>query len=379
MNAEFFSVTAWDAATAARRGVLRTPHGEVETPVFMPVGTRGAVKTMTPALLDELGARLILGNTYHLLTRPGMDIMRAAGGLHRFMAWPRVILTDSGGFQVYSLAELRNITDRGVAFQSHVDGAKLFIGPEESMRIQQTLGSDIAMAFDECPPSTADRSLIETAVERTLNWADTCWESNRRFNENGVRQRLFAIAQGGTHDDLRARCIDVLLRTEFPGYAIGGLAVGEPVETMYRVTQFCCERLPTDKPRYLMGVGTPEDVLNSVMRGIDMFDCVLPTRNARNGEAFTDSGDLPVKAGRYKDDFRPLQDGCACYTCRTFSRAYLRHLFNVGESLAGQLLTIHNLHFYLALMNDIRAAISGNTLAQFAKAFMEKRSNGAME
>ena len=375
MNASF-QVETNDPHSAARTAVLRTAHGQVATPVFMPVGTRGAVKTLTPAGLEQLGVQMILGNTYHLLTRPGMDVIGAAGGLHAFMNWQRPILTDSGGFQVFSLAGLRTMTDKGAAFQSHVDGAHLFIGPAESMQIQQVLGSDIAMVFDECPPSTAARSVIGTAVNRTLLWARECAELNRAFNAAGHAQHLFAIVQGGTHDDLRAQCIEELRRTPFAGFAIGGLAVGEPAEEMYRVAAFCCERLPQEQPRYLMGVGTPEDILACVMRGVDMFDCVMPTRNARNGMAFTDAGDVPVKAGRYKQDFAPLQQGCACSTCRTFSRAYLRHLLNVGESLGGQLLTIHNVQFYMTLMDNIRQAIRAGNLGAFAAKFVEKRKAG---
>ena len=371
-----FSVIDTDAGTAARTGVLHTPHGDVRTPVFMPVGTRAAVKTLTPRVISELGAEIILGNTYHLLTRPGPEIIEKAGGLHRFMAWDKPILTDSGGFQVYSLAGLRNITDEGAEFNSHIDGRKLFIGPREAMEIQQKLGSDIAMVFDECPPSTADISVVEQAVRRSVTWAGDCFELNREFNREGRRQLLFAIVQGGTNAPLRLQCIDQLCALPFAGYAIGGLAVGEENEEMYRITELCCEHLPHDKPRYLMGVGTPDDIVHAVMRGVDMFDCVMPTRNARNGSAFTDRGSIPVKSGRYKEDFTPVQDGCACYTCRTFSKAYIRHLLNVNESLGGQLLTIHNIFYYLTLMNDMRAAIEQNRLAEFAREFFARRSAG---
>jgi len=339
-----------------------------------PTGTRAAVKTLTPLMLAELGAEIILGNTYHLHTRPGAALIQSFGGLHRFMAWPRAILTDSGGFQVFSLAELRNISDDGVTFQSHIDGARLFIGPREAMQIQRQLGADIIMAFDECPPATAPRRVIEDAVARTLRWARTCRDEHQRARDAGNAQALFGIVQGGTHDDLRRACAEELLALEFPGYAIGGVAVGETPEEMARITGVCCALLPPDKPRYLMGVGRPEDILAAVLRGVDMFDCVLPTRNARNGEAFTSDGDLPIKAGRFKDDPNPVEAGCACYTCRTFSRAYIRHLFNVGESLGGMLLTIHNLHFYLQLMRDIRAAITAGTLAAFAAQLSARRA-----
>lgn len=369
-----FIIMARDGASAARTGRLHTPHGVVQTPVFMPVGTRAAVKTLTPLMLEELGAEIILGNTYHLHTRPGADLVAAFGGLHRFMAWPRAILTDSGGFQVFSLADLRNITDDGVTFQSHIDGARVFIGPREALRIQHQLGADIIMCFDECPPATAPRAVIEQAVARTLRWARVCRAEQARAAEGGTQQALFGIVQGGTHDDLRRQCAEELVALGFPGYAIGGVAVGEPPEEMARITQVCCAVLPPDKPRYLMGVGRPEDMLAAVACGVDMFDCVLPTRNARNGEAFTPDGDVPVKAGRFKDDAQPVQPGCTCYTCRTFTRAYIRHLFNVGESLGGMLLTMHNLHFYLRMMEEVRAAITTGTFLQYARAFMARRA-----
>lgn len=369
-----FTIHARDRGSAARCGQLHTPHGVVQTPVFMPVGTRAAVKTLTPHMLDELGAEIILGNTYHLHVRPGADVIASFGGLHHFMAWPRAILTDSGGFQVFSLAELRNITDQGVTFQSHIDGTRLFIGPRESMRIQQQLGADIIMAFDECPPATAPRDVIAGAVARTLRWARVCRDEHARAADAGNQQALFGIVQGGTHEDLRRACAEELLTLDFTGYAIGGVAVGEPPEEMARITQICCALLPDDRPRYVMGVGRPEDILAAVQCGVDMFDCVLPTRNARNGEAFTPDGDLPVKAGRFKDDPNPVQPGCTCYTCRTFSRAYIRHLFNVGESLGGMLLTIHNVHFYLRMMAAVRAAIAAGTFVDYAAAFIARRA-----
>jgi len=368
-----YTVEHTDADCSARTGALHTPHGVVHTPVFMPVGTRAAVKTLTPRVVEELGAEIILGNTYHLLTRPGPEIVEKAGGLHTFMSWNGPILTDSGGFQVFSLAGLRNMTDEGAWFNSHIDGQKLFLGPNESMKIQQQLGSDVAMVFDECPPSNAERGVIEQAVQRSVDWASTCYERNREHNGDELRQLLFAIVQGGTIDDLRLQCIEELLKKPFHGYAIGGLAVGEVNEEMYRVAELCCNHLPKEKPRYLMGVGTPEDIINAVLRGVDMFDCVMPTRNARNGTAFTDIGNIPVKSGRYKDDFTPVQENCECYTCRTFSKAYIRHLLNVNESLGGQLLTIHNLHFYLQMMKDIREAIRGDRLREFAREFVGRR------
>ncbi|MCX7846696.1 MAG: tRNA guanosine(34) transglycosylase Tgt [bacterium] len=369
-----FQILAQDAHSAARIGRLRTPHGIVHTPAFMPVGTRAAVKTLTPNLLTDLGAEIILGNTYHLHVRPGASLIASLGGLHRFMAWPRPILTDSGGFQVFSLADLRNVTDEGVTFQSHIDGTRLFIGPREAIQIQHQLGADIIMTFDECPPATAPRSVVADAVARTTRWARICLEEHQHAYAEENQQALFAIVQGGTFDDLRRRCVDELLALDFPGYAIGGVAVGEPQEEIERITALCAELLPQDRPRYLMGVGRPEDILGAVQSGIDLFDCVLPTRNARNGEAITADGDLPIKAGRFKDDPNPVQPGCTCYTCRTFSRAYLRHLFNVGESLGGMLLTIHNVHFYLQLMADIRAAISSGTLSHYATQLRERRA-----
>jgi len=369
-----FKLEHKDRFSSARSGVLKTQHGKIKTPVFMPVGTRAAVKTLTPRVIEELGSQVILGNTYHLLTRPGPDIIKKAGGLHKFMMWGKPILTDSGGFQVYSLGDLRKISDKGVEFRSHIDGTKHFLGPNESMDIQQKLGSDIAMVFDECPPSMAKPEVIAKAVNRTLRWAEECYESNRKFNEKGNNQLLFGIVQGGTLDEFRLNCIEELKKIPFPGFAIGGLAVGEKPEEMYRVTELCCNNLPEDKPRYLMGVGKPEDIVESIKRGVDMFDCVMPTRNARNGSAFTDTGMVQVKAGRYKEDFTPIQDGCECYTCRTFTKAYVRHLLNVGESLGGQLVTIHNIHYYLKLTSDIRKAIEGDNFLEFEKEFYKKRT-----
>ncbi len=359
-----FEILARDSATQARCGRLHTPHGTVSTPAFMPVGTAATVKTMTPAELDAIGAHIILSNTYHLSLRPGVEIIEQAGGLHRFMAWPGPILTDSGGYQVFSLAPLRKITEHGVHFQSHIDGAPLFLGPVEAMRIQKTLGSDIAMAFDECTPFPASRKQVEQAVDRTRRWAELCLEQER-----APGQMLFAIVQGGMHRDLRERSAGDLTRLAFDGFAIGGLSVGEPEETMLDVLEWVAPGLPPKKPRYLMGVGLPGQIVRSVARGIDMFDCVLPTRLARHGTAIVDGGTLPIKAGRFKADFQPLDPHCSCYTCRTFTRAYIRHLLNANEILGLRLLTLHNLHYYLRLMDAIRERIRAGTFAEFAQNF----------
>jgi queuine tRNA-ribosyltransferase len=369
-----FTLEHADATSAARCGQLATRHGTVETPVFMPVGTRGAVKTLTPRVLEELGVQMVLGNTYHLLLRPGVEIVAAHGGLHAFMGWNGPILTDSGGFQVFSLAPLRTMTDTGATFASHIDGTRFFLGPTEATEIQWQLGADIIMAFDECPPSNETHAAVALAVERTITWAQQCRMRHAELVEGNDGQALFAIVQGGVCDDLRRHCAEALMEMDFAGYAIGGLAVGESHAEMYRVTELCCELLPAERARYLMGVGTPDDIVEAVLRGVDMFDCVMPTRNARNGMAFTDLGDIPVKAGRFKDDERPVQPGCECYTCRTFSRAYIRHMLNVGESLGGQLLTIHNLHFYMQLMRDLRAAIGADRGREFAAAFRARRA-----
>ena len=353
-----------DVGTSARLGELQTAHGTVHTPVFMPVGTRATVKTLAPRDLHDLGAEIILGNTYHLFLRPGTEIVRAAGGLHRFMAWDRPILTDSGGYQVFSLAKLRRIVPEGVHFQSHIDGSPLFLGPVEAMRIQADLGADIAMVFDECTPYPATREQAAESLDLTLSWARACREQPR-----AQAQQVFGIVQGGMYEDLRKRCADELTRLQFDGYALGGLSVGEPPEDMFRVLEATVPYLPAEKPRYLMGVGTPSQIVEAVARGIDMFDCVLPTRVARNGGAYTDRGLVQIKAGRFKDDFSPIDPDCECYTCRTFTRAYLRHLLNVNEILGLQLMTLHNVHYYLRLIDRIRDAISAGTFAAFQSRF----------
>lgn len=353
-----FHLLKQDAQSKARLGKIETHHGSIETPIFMPVGTRGSVKTLTNRQLLDIDAQIILGNTYHLMLRPGMEIMQKAGGLHAFMNWPRPILTDSGGFQIFSLASLNKVKEDGVYFQSHIDGSRHFLGPKESMEIQKIIGSDIVMAFDECSPYPADRKRVEKAMERTLVWGKAC-----RNYELQQHQSLFGITQGGMYDDLRIQSTQDLVALDFDGYAIGGLSVGEPAERMYRMIELSEPYLPKHKPRYLMGVGTPRNLIDAVMRGIDMFDCVLPTRNARNGTAFTWTGKISIKAARYADDLTPLVPELDCYTSQ-FSKAYLRHLLNVEEITGLTLITIQNLAFYLDLMKKIRAAIRNDTLPE---------------
>ncbi|MEM1283081.1 MAG: tRNA guanosine(34) transglycosylase Tgt [Chlamydiota bacterium] len=340
----------------ARLGEIHTSHGVIQTPTFMPVGTRAAVKTVTQQQLLDIDAQIILGNTYHLMLRPGMEIISKAGGLHSFMNWDRPILTDSGGFQVFSLSNLNKITEKGVEFQSHIDGSKYFLGPEESMEIQKVLGSDIVMAFDECAPYPCERHAVESALEKTHCWAKVC-----RDYELQEHQNLFGIVQGGVHADLRKQSALGLASLDFDGYAIGGLSVGEPAKFMYDAIDSTVPYLPHEKPRYLMGVGTPRNMIEAVMRGVDMFDCVMPTRNARNGTAFTCSGKVNIKAGRYAEDFSPLDPETNCYTSN-FSKAYIRHLINVDEITGLTLVTIQNLAFYLDFMRKIRQAIQSDTL-----------------
>lgn len=352
---------------AARAGRFFTTHGSVETPIFMPVGTAGSVKTLAPQDLNRIGAQIILGNTYHLYLRPGCEIVQKAGGLQRFMSWHRPMLTDSGGFQVMSLNGLRKITPDGVRFQSHIDGSYHFFSPEEAIRIQNALGADVIMAFDECPPYPATRDYVSDSLQMTLRWAKRCLDAHQRDD-----QALFGIVQGGVYDDLREQSARSLMDMNFPGYAIGGLAVGEPKEEMRRVTALMNGILPQEKPRYLMGVGTPMDLLEHIARGVDMFDCVMPTRNARKGSLFTRHGRLIVKAARYKEDFSPVDPDCDCYTCRNFSRAYIRHLFAAGEILGMRLATLHNLHFYLWLVKQARAAILAGEYEGFMREMAEK-------
>lgn len=364
MSAVTFTVLKRDRATGARLGRLTTPHGTIETPVFMPVGTQATVKTMTPEEVDGLGAEIILSNTYHLYLRPGADIIREAGGLHSFMHWQKPILTDSGGFQVFSLGDLRQISDEGVTFRSHLDGSSHFMGPAESMAVQEALGSDIAMAFDECVAYPATREEAEAGVVRTSRWAETCLKVHRRQD-----QAVFGIIQGGVFPDLRRRSTREITALGFPGYGIGGLSVGEPKEIMYTILEEIQPYLPENKPRYLMGVGSPDCLIEGVKRGMDMFDCVLPTRIARNGTVMTTYGRLVVRNAAYARDFRPLDPECDCYTCRHYSRAYIRHLLKAGEILGLRLTTIHNLYFLIKLMHRIRRAIADSRLEEMAAEF----------
>jgi queuine tRNA-ribosyltransferase len=361
----------------ARRGRLHLRRGTVETPVFMPVGTYGTVKAMTPEELTGLGAEIVLGNTFHLMLRPGADVIRAHGGLHGFMHWAGPILTDSGGFQVFSLADLRKLTEEGVRFRSPVNGDPVFLSPEISMRVQTDLDSDVVMAFDECPPYPATEAEARQSMELSMRWAR---RSRDAFVELGNPNALFGIVQGGTHLGLRLESLVTLRDIGFDGYAVGGLAVGEPAAERNHVLDALGPHLPQDRPRYLMGVGTPADIVEAVLRGIDMFDCVMPTRNARNGHLFTRNGVVKIRNAVHRDDTGPLDPACACYTCRHYSRAYLRHLDRCNEILGARLNTIHNLHYYLDLMRRIRAAIEGGGFQAFAAAFLagpEGAGNGA--
>ncbi|MEG6522183.1 tRNA guanosine(34) transglycosylase Tgt [Desulfotomaculum sp. 1211_IL3151] len=352
--------------TRARLGELTTPHGVVETPIFMPVGTQATVKTMTPEEVKQTGGRLILSNTYHLYLRPGHDLIKEAGGLHQFMNWDGPILTDSGGFQVFSLGPLRTITEDGVEFRSHIDGSKHFFTPEKVMEIEQALGADIAMAFDECAPYPCDKEYAVAALERTTRWAERCKKAHTRKD-----QALFGIVQGGVFTDLRERSARELIALDFPGYGIGGLSVGEPKELMYEVLDNLMPIMPEDKPRYLMGVGSPDCLIEGVVRGIDMFDCVLPTRIARNGTVFTRNGKLTVRNAEYARDFSPMDKHCNCYACQNYSRAYIRHLIKADEILGIRLTTIHNLHFLQDLMENIRQAIREDRLLAYREEFLK--------
>jgi queuine tRNA-ribosyltransferase len=358
-----FGFTLHETDGAARRGRLDTPHGPVETPVFMPVGTQGTVKGLTPEMVKGVGAQIILGNTYHLALRPGDELIAEMGGLHRFMGWDGPILTDSGGFQVFSLAQIRKVTDAGVSFRSHIDGALLDLTPERAVRIQENLGSDIAMVLDECLPADAAGPALNEAVRRTLHWAERCRVAHRRHD-----QVLFAIVQGGTDLACRRACAEPLVAMDFPGYALGGFSVGESPDAMHATLPAAADLLPADKPRYLMGVGRPEDLLAGVAAGIDMFDCVMPTRNGRNASAFTADGPIRLRNACHRRDSAPVESGCPCYTCTNFSRAYLHHLFQADEMLGPTLLSLHNVSFYLRLMADARSAITERRFAAFRAA-----------
>jgi queuine tRNA-ribosyltransferase len=363
----------------ARRGRLTLNHGVIETPIFMPVGTYGTVKAMAPNELDEIGAQIILGNTFHLWLRPGIDVLEKFGGLHGFMGWNKPILTDSGGFQVFSLGAMRKITEEGVHFASPINGDKLFLSPEVSMQVQRALNSDIVMQFDECTPyKIDDRPATEDeaaqSMRMSLRWAKRSKDEFRKLENPNA---LFGIVQGGMHETLRDESLAALNDMDFHGIAIGGLSVGEPKEEMMRVLEHVGPRLPAEKPHYLMGVGTPEDLVAGVANGIDMFDCVMPTRNARNGWLFTRFGDIKIKNARYRDDVKPLDETCGCYACRNFSRAYLHHLHRSGEILGARLNTVHNLHYYLQLMNDMRSAIETGGFAAFSRRFHLERASGA--
>lgn len=356
------------AQSGARAGVIHTPHGDIETPVFMPVGTLATVKTMTPEELKEVGSQIILSNTYHLFLRPGEDLIKEAGGLHKFMNWDKPILTDSGGFQVFSLSSNRKITEEGVEFRSHLNGEKLSLNPEKAMQIQNDLGSDIIMAFDECAPYPADRDYIINSMNRTYRWLKRCKEAHK----NTDKQALFGIIQGGMYKDLREESAKQITSVDLPGYAVGGLSVGEPKPLMYEILEHTTQFMPEDKPRYLMGVGSPDDLVEGVIRGIDMFDCVLPTRIARNGTAMTSEGKVVVRNATYARDFSPLDHECDCYTCKNYTRAYIRHLVKCNEILGARLISYHNIYFLHKLMKDIRQAIFDDRLLDFKEEFHKR-------
>ncbi|KYO63975.1 tRNA guanosine(34) transglycosylase Tgt [Thermovenabulum gondwanense] len=362
-----FEVIKFSEKTRARRGKIFTFHGEIDTPVFMPVGTQASVKTMAPHELEELGAKIILGNTYHLYLRPGHKLIEEAGGLHKFMNWRGSILTDSGGYQVFSLGELREIREEGVTFRSHIDGSIHFISPEISIEIQNSLGADIIMCFDECIPYPSTYEYVKNSVERTTRWAQRCKKHHKKSE-----QALFGIVQGGLFEELRKKSAKDITDLDFEGYAVGGLSVGEPKQEMYKVLDYTVPLLPENKPRYLMGVGSPDALFEGVIRGIDMFDCVLPTRIARHGTVFTKKGKLVVRNAKYAKDFSPLDPECDCYVCKNFSRAYIRHLLNAGEILGLRLTTYHNLHFLLKIMEEIRKAIEGDYLLELKEEFFKK-------
>lgn len=365
MSSLKFELIKESGKSKARRGRITTLHSTIETPVFMPVGTQATVKALKPEEIRNMGADIILSNTYHLYLRPGHEIIKEAGGLHRFMNWSGSILTDSGGFQVFSLGKLRKISEEGVAFRSHIDGSAHMLTPEKAVEIQTALGSDIMMAFDECAPYPADRNYVKNSLERTTRWLKRCKEAHKNTEE----QALFGIMQGGMYHDLRKQSAEEVVELDLPGYSIGGLSVGEPKEVMYDIMDECVDYLPKDKPRYLMGVGSPDCLIEGVARGIDMFDCVLPTRIARNGMVFTSEGKLSIKNKKYERDFTPLDHKCDCYVCRNYSRAYLRHLFKANEILSSMLLSHHNIYYLVNLMKEIRHAIEEDSFEEYRARF----------
>jgi queuine tRNA-ribosyltransferase len=373
-----FRIVRKDKNSAARAGMLSTAHGKIATPVFMPVGTQGTVKTLSPHELIQIGAKIILGNTYHLYLRPGKRLIENAGGLHRFANWNGAILTDSGGYQVFSLAALNKVSQEGLTFQSHLDGSRHFFTPESVVQIQRELGSDIMMVLDECTPYPCSYEDAIKSNELTLHWAE---RSKRAFEDSnsvhGYDQTLFAIVQGSIYENIRRRSAEALVDMDFPGYGIGGLSVGEPKTDMYEMTEVCTSIIPKHKPRYLMGVGKPEDLLESIALGVDMFDCVMPTRNARNGSVFTSNGPITLKNAKYREDFKPLDESCSCYTCQNFTRAYLRHLFQAEEILVLRLASYHNLYFYINLMNRARGAILKGDFLNWKRVFLSQYCESA--
>src|SRR5881392_288451 len=378
-----FERLAIDSHSNARRGRLTTAHGEIDTPTFMPVGTQGSVKGVSPRELHELNAQIVLGNTYHLFVRPGLDVLKHFGGLHNFMNWDGPILTDSGGYQIFSLAKLRKLTEQGVEFQNHIDGARAFISPEIAMEIQTLLGSDIAMALDECVPYPCEYDYAAQSAEMTTRWAKRCREWKRQNGETAKRgfadSMLFGIVQGATFEDLRKESAQTIVDIDFDGYAIGGVSVGEPEEEMMRAVEWTEPVLPENKPRYTMGLGTPPQLLELIARGMDMFDCVLPTRLARNGTAFTATGTVNLKNAEFILDKNPIEENCTCEACREFTRGYIRHLIKAEEILGLRLITLHNLHFYLNLMNRVRSEIEAGTFDQFRKTFVAEYKTREMQ
>ena len=365
----FFELIATDEKSGARAGVIHTAHGEIPTPIFMPVGTQATVKTMTPMQLEEIGAAIILANTYHLYLRPGEETVAAAGGIHRFMSWERPVLTDSGGYQFFSLSALNKISEDGVAFRSHLDGSRHFLRPEDVIEVEAKIGADLVMPLDECLPYPTERAAAEVSILRTSRWAARCREASGALGRHGYEQHLFGIVQGSIYEELRCRSAADLVELDLPGYAIGGLAVGEPKQAMLDLTEYSASLLPRHKPRYLMGVGFPEDLIRCVARGVDMFDCVMPTRNARKGTLFTSAGRLVVKNAAFASDFESVDAACGCPCCARFSRAYLRHLIRSGEGLGLTLASIHNLYFYLNLMRSMRESILEGRFEEFQRDF----------